>query len=286
MQTITSESKGMVVVTRPPSPSIAACELTYMSRTKIDFEKLAEQHAAYMNVLRYLGLTVVSLPAQPALADAVFVEDTAVVLDEIALISSPCRSRKPELASVHPVLESYRKVIFMPSSDQLEGGDVIRNGNTIYVGQSTRTNNHGLETLRAVAGPLGYTVIGVPILHCLHLSTAASYLGDDTFLVNPRWIDKAVFAGYRVIEVAEDEPWAANVLSVAGTVITPAGFPRTRQLMTQAGFNVRAVDLSELLKAEAGVTCMGLLFPAEPETKNFLEEETEADAELLPQLQD
>ena len=99
MQTITSESKGMVVVTRPPSPSIAACELTYMSRTKIDFEKLAEQHAAYMNVLRYLGLTVVSLPAQPALADAVFVEDTAVVLDEIALISSPCRSRKPELAS-------------------------------------------------------------------------------------------------------------------------------------------------------------------------------------------
>lgn len=282
----------MVVLTRPPSPSITACELTYMSRTKIDYEKLAEQHAAYMNVLRHLGLTVVSLPPQPALPDAVFVEDTAVVLDEVALITAPCRSRKPELASVHPVLERYRKIIFTPSSDHLEGGDVIRNQSTLYVGQSTRTNGCGLETLRSVAGPMGYTVIGVPILHCLHLSTAASYLGDNTFLVNPRWVDKAMFAGSRVIEVAEEEPWAANVLSVGGTVISPDGYPRTCHLLTRMGFNVRAVDLSELMKAEAGVTCMGLLFPAEPRSGTFSEEENEGDLarqsadELLPQFQD
>lgn len=243
---------------RPVSQAIALCQLTYMPRRRIDYTLAAEQHRAYAALLAALGLQVVLLPPEPFLADATFVEDAALVFDEVAVICAPIRSRQPEIDSVTRFLAGHRRLASTPRHARLEGGDVIQKGRTIYVGHSQRTDLAGIAALRQVLEPFGYGVRTVHVGTCLHLSTAASYLGDETFLVNPRWVDVEAFAGQRVLAVPEHEPWAANALRVGGTVILPAAFGATRALLERHGFTVAPIDVSELLKAEAGVTCMCL----------------------------
>lgn len=250
----------MLALTRVPSPAIGRCELTYLDRIPIDYEMAARQHTCYAETLRGLGLTVVDLPAIPDLPDATFVEDTAVVLDEIAVMASPCFPRRGETDTVRQVLSKYRKTSEIASCAKLEGGDVIRDRRTLYVGQSTRTDQNGLESLSATLSFYGYTIIPVKVSHCLHLSTAASCLESDTFLVNAGWIVSRDFGQKRLINVPEEEPWAANVLNIAGQVVIPSMFPRTCDLLDKLGYKVCAINVSEFLKAEAGVTCMGLIF--------------------------
>lgn len=252
----------MLALTRVPSPTIGCCELTYLDRIPIDYEMAATQHTCYAETLRGLGLTVVDLPATPDLPDATFVEDTALVLDEIAVMASLCFSRRGETESVRQVLSRYRKTAEIAACAKLEGGDVIRDRRTLYVGQSTRTDQNGLESLSATLSVYGYNIIPVKVSHCLHLSTAASCLESDTFLVNAEWIDSRDFGEKRLIKIPEEEPWAANVLNIAGHVVIPSMFPRTCDLLDKLGYKICAIDVSELLKAEAGVTCMGLIFDA------------------------
>jgi dimethylargininase len=156
------------------------------------------------------------------------VADAAVVLDEVAVVASMgARSRRAEVAAVEEVISSLRNVLRIKPPATLDGGDVLRVGRRLFVGRSRRTNREGVEALASLVGPFGYEVTPVAVRGSLHLTTAASALDEETVLVNPRWIDAAPFARQWVLEVPEEEPWAASTVRVGRAVCVEAGAPRT-----------------------------------------------------------
>ncbi|HSH43901.1 MAG TPA: N(G),N(G)-dimethylarginine dimethylaminohydrolase [Arenicellales bacterium] len=250
-------------ITRAPSPNLAACELTHLERTPIDAKRAATEHEAYEQVLEDLGCTVESLPAEPDLPDSVFVEDTAVVLPELAVITRPgAASRRPETESIARALARYRPLHHIAEPGTLDGGDVLRIDRRLLVGLTSRSNAEAVEQLQGILEPFGYSVEGVEVHGCLHLKSAASWLGGDAVLLNPDWVDETLFEGLRCLHVDPDEPHAANVLQVGGTLACPAASVRTRERLERHGYEVRAVDITELAKAEAGMTCSSLIFQA------------------------
>jgi len=211
--------------------------------------------------LAELGVRIVSLPAEPELPDAVFVEDPAVVVDEVAVISiMGAPSRRPEARSLADALCRYRPIKFLVEPATLDGGDVLCVGRRVFAGLSQRTNWEGIAQLRRVLVAFDYQVQPVEVRDCLHLKSACSYIGNDTILINRSWIDAERFRGFELLDVPDEEPAAANALLLKDVVIIPASFPKTRALLEQRGFRVRTIDLSELQKAEAGVTCTSLIF--------------------------
>lgn len=251
-------------ITREVSASINDCELSFHARQPIDVAKAMAQHKAYQDCLAELGVRVVALPAEPGLPDAVFVEDPAVVLDEVAIISNMgAPSRRPEASSLADALSRYHPLKFLAEPATLDGGDVLRISRLIFVGLSRRTNRDGIEQLRALLRDYDYQVEPVEVTGCLHLKSGCSYIGHETVLVNRSWIDAERLRGFELLDVPVEEPAAANALLVDGVVIIPASFPKTRALLEERGFRVRTVDVSELQKAEAGVTCTSLIFDDE-----------------------
>lgn len=251
----------LIALTRGVSPSLGDCELQELDREPIDVAKAIEQHRCYERCLEGLGARVVTLPADARYPDGVFVEDPALVLDEIAIMTRMgAESRRGEGESIARALAEYRPLQWIREPGTLEGGDVMRIGKTLYVGQSRRTNEEGIARLGEFIAPFGYQLIAVPVHGCLHLKSACCYLGDETIIANRAWIDASQLAGFRIIDVPEDEPRSANVLRVGDTLILPEAFPKTRELLENAGFRVRAVDVSELAKAEGAVTCTCILF--------------------------
>lgn len=253
----------MIAVVHLPSPDMSGCQLTHLPRTPIDTELAARQHEAYRDALRACGANVVALTANLAHPDCAFVEDTAIVLDEAAILTpmgTPARRDEP--AGIEPELRKYREIVRIEPPAALEGGDVLRVDRTLFVGSSGRTNSAGIAALSAAAGRFGYRVIPVPVRGCLHLKTAATALPDDTLLVNPAWLDADAFPGLERLAVPPEEPWAANVLRIGTAVIASAAHPRTIGLIRGRGFAVHPVDLSEFAKAEGGVTCLSILVPS------------------------
>ena len=251
----------MIAITRDVSSSLAACELSFVARSEIDLDRAIAQHETYRQTLQTLGCRVVALEAQPRLPDAVFVEDVAIVLDEVAILTRPgAVSRRAEGASVGEALAHYRPLRVIEAPGTLDGGDVLRVDRTLYVGQATRSNAVGIAQLQALVGEFGYDVRAEPTHGCLHLKSAATQVADGVLLVQPAWIDTSVFAGLHLIEVDPDEEHAANALRIGDTVIHPACFPRTRKRLQDAGITVVPVDISELQKAEGAVTCCSLVF--------------------------
>lgn len=255
----------LTALTRAVSPTMGSCELTYLSRQTIDIAKAMEQHERYKRCLADLGVRVISLPAEAAMPDAVFVEDPVVVVDEVAIIArTGAESRRKEAAGLAEALTPFRPLRYLREPATLEGGDVLRVGSTIFVGLSPRTNEAGISQLAAEIEPFGYVVRSVPVRECLHFKTACSYLGDETLLVNRAWLDTAPLDGWKLIDVADDEPWAANALRIGETVLFPASFPHTEAVLRRAGLRVQPLDLSELQKAEGSVTCMSVIFESGP----------------------
>ena len=254
----------MIALTRNVG-NLDRCELTYRSRLPIDAALAREQHRQYERLLQELGVEVVSLAAEPDLPDAVFVEDAAIVLEECALLTHMgAPSRRPESASLAAALAAYRDLVHLPPPGTLDGGDVLLLGRTLFVGLSTRTNQEGIAALRERVEPLGYTVRPVPVRDCLHLKSACSDIGRGALLVNPAWVDGALFPGFDRIAIAPEEPEAANVLRVGDTIVASARFPRTAARLAAHGLSVRTLDNSEFLKAEGGLTCTSLLFAPSP----------------------
>jgi dimethylargininase len=252
-----------IALTRDVSPAINEAELTFLEREPIDYWRAATQHALYCEALSSLGLHVLRLPADPDCPDCCFVEDNAVVLDEVAVLAAPTpASRRPELPIVEAALAQFRDIVRLPPGAHLEGGDVLRIGRTLYAGLSSRTNAAGIDALRMAVDPFGYGVVAVPVRGCLHLKTAVTAVSDDAVLANPGWADLAALSGLSVIPVASEEPFAANVLRVGDALLAHAGFPRTNGSLERQGFTVRTLDLSEFAKAEAGVTCKSIVFRA------------------------
>ena len=251
----------LTAITRAVSPGIVHCELTFVARQPIDLATAEEQHRAYQALLEKCGARVISLPAEPELPDSMFVEDPAVVLDELAIIFPlGTATRRPEAASIAQALAKFRKLARVELPGQVEGGDVLCIERRLFAGLSSRTNAEGIRQLASILAPYGYEVLSVAVTGCLHLKSAVTYIGRNTLLANRNWFDTKPFAGFEWIDVAPEEPHAANALAIGGTVIFPASFPRTRARLEARGFPVAPLDISELQKAESGLTCSSLLF--------------------------
>jgi dimethylargininase len=251
----------LIALTHVPSPKIALGERTHIARAPIDFDRAVHQHADYCAMLRRLGVEVRTLDVNQDQADCVFIEDTALVLDELAVLSSMgARSRWAEPLGIEPVLREYREVYPIKAPATLEGGDVVPIERTLLVGFSSRTNNAGIQALKAVVGRYEYRVIPVTVGRCLHLKTACTALPNGKLLVNPALLDMNDLRPFEIIAVPEEEPWAADVLSVGQRVCLPAEHTRTADMLRAQGLQVETIDLSEFAKAEGGITCLSLLF--------------------------
>lgn len=254
----------LTAITRAVSPALAECELTFLPRQPINLELARVQHHAYEQLLEKLGARVISLPAEPDLPDSMFVEDPALVLDELAVIFPlGTDSRRPEAASLAAALSKFRPLAHVTLPGTLEGGDILRIGRKLYVGLTRRSSREGILQLTKALAPHNYSVIPVPVTGCLHLKSAVTSLGRNTLLINRNWFATAPFAAYQWIDVDQSEPHAANALAIGDTIIFPTSFPRTRARIEAAGFRVMPLDISELQKAESGLTCSSLLFESE-----------------------
>jgi dimethylargininase len=250
-----------IAITRKVSPSMDRCELSYMAREPIDFPLAESQHGEYEACLEALGCRVVSLPALPDLPDSVFVEDTAIVLDELAILTRPgADSRKPETRSMAKTLAAYRTLVEIRAPGTIDGGDVLRVDKTIYIGISRRTNAEAIRQVRDAVRPHGYEVIGVPVTGCLHLKTAATLVAPQTMLGNRAWMDHSPFQGLEWIDTDEREPFAGNGLLIGDSLVYPSNFPRTRERLEQRGIRTYPLNISEVIKAEGAVTCCSVVF--------------------------
>ena len=250
--------------TRAVSPRLAECALTHLDRVPIDAAKAAEQHRDYERALQAAGFAVVRLPDLPEHPDGVFVEDTAIILDDHAIITRPgAASRAGEVDSTAAGLADHLQ-IHRIEAGHVDGGDVLRIGRKIHVGLSTRSDAQGIAELKQLAGRLGFEVEAAELRGCLHLKTATTLAGRDSsgrpvLLYNPEALDPRQFAGVDPLPVPADELYAANVLWAGEHVIMPAKYPTTASLLRERGVQVTQIDVAELEKAEAGVTCMSLI---------------------------
>jgi dimethylargininase len=248
-------------ITHKVSSRINECELTFIDRSPIDYQLAAQQHDDFEKTLSRLCVSVTSLTANDHYPDSCFVEDTAIVLDELAVICSMgVASRRGESDLIANELEQYRELADVDLPAKIEGGDVVRVGKELFVGQSTRTNKDGIRALHAIVTPYGYAVTPIRTLGSLHLKSACSTIDDETLLVNPEWIDIEPLSDYRLLTTPREESAAANVLTIGGTVCVQAGFDRTIELLSRVVDRVEIVDMSELRKAEAALTCSSILF--------------------------
>lgn len=254
---------SLIAITHVPSPNMQEYERTFVDDQPIDLDIALLQHEAYREALEQCGAKVTILGANRAMADCVFVEDTALVLDEIAVMMSPgAESRRREPAGIEPELRKYRRIERVSLPGTIDGGDIVVSGKSVYVGESARTNAAGIEMLRQILAPYGYSVTGVKTTGCLHLKTACSALPDGRFLVNIDWIDASMLPADQLLHVPTNEPWAGDVLVIGSKIIVSSAFPETIGLLRAQGWDVIPVNVSEYAKAEGGVTCLSLVFRA------------------------
>jgi len=250
----------IVAIVRDVSDALAECELSFVERSPIDLALARRQHAAYVAALEAADCEIWQAPSLPTMADAVFVEDTVIVVDELAVLTRPgAESRRGEVASMAETLRPLRPLAWIEAPGTIDGGDVLRIGRKVYVGRSARSNDPGIEQLRVLLAPHGYSVEGVRTRECLHLKSAVTAVADDSVLVNPHWLVDDPFGEYRRIEVEPSEEHAANALRVGDAVLYPASFPRTAERLRAAGIDLRVLDVSELQKAEGATTCCSVL---------------------------
>ncbi len=248
-------------ITRAVSPAFNRCELSFIERVEIDLAKARQQHGAYEDCLRAIGLDVIQLPAESEFPDSMFVEDPAIVLDEIAVMTRPgAESRRGEGKTLAPAIAPFRELRWIEAPGTIEGGDVMRVEKTLYVGATARSNAEGAAQLAEFVRPFGYSVRRVEVKGCLHLKSGCVYLGQGLVLANREAVDTGAIEGARIVDVPGDEPDAANVLTFDGKAVMPDCFPTTAELVSGLGWEVIPVNISELRKAEAGVTCSSLIF--------------------------
>lgn len=248
----------MIALTHLPSPYLDRCELTHVDRHSIDFEMAVRQHEAYRGALQSAGFSVRAYDFNRNYADSVFVEDVAVVLDEVIVCGAMgVESREPELKGWRTRLSEFGKIAELPPGAKLEGGDVLRIGHDLIIGNSTRTNALAIEAVSAIVKQFGYAVHAVPVVGCLHLKTACTALDDHTLLLNPNWIDIELLPNKRLIVAAD--AWGANIVRLPDRILANSQNVATINQLRRLSFPVSAVDLSEFAKAEAGATCLSLL---------------------------
>ena len=252
---------GFRAITRGVSRRIDACQLTHRSREEVYYEKACSQLEQYCELLGRWGVDLMPVAASDSHPDCCFVQDTAVVLDEVCVIASMgAETRLGEVAEVEKMIAPLRKIrhILLPAT--LDGGDVVQFGKRLFVGLSTRTNARGIAALAEIVECFGYTIIPVVVNGGLHLTTGCGIVNDETVLLNPRWLDAFAFSGLRRLYVPEDEPWAANTIRVDDNVCLEEGAPQTVDLVQPYAGNIATLDISEFRKAEGSLSCLSLIF--------------------------
>ena len=249
-----------IAITRAVSAALGDCELTHLERVPIDVDVARAQHREYEQALREAGYVVEHLESTNEMPDSVFVEDIAVVFDELAIITRPgAASRRIEIPAVAGALARHRPLHVIEAPGTVDGGDVLVAGKRVFVGLSTRTNDHAAVQMTRVLQPHGYKLREVVVHDCLHLKSAVTALSDDLLLVNPAWIDRETFDGFSLVEVDPEEPMAANALRLDDRILYSASFPRTAARLERRGLRVERVAASEVAKAEGAVTCCSLI---------------------------
>ena len=227
----------------------------------VDQAKALQQHEHYCEALQRHGAQVRRLSVNAEHGDGCFIEDNAVVVDEVAILTTMgAAHRRQEPRAIAPVLAEYRPVKGVADDARIEGGDVLRIDRDIFVGRSVRTNQRGVDELRRILEPLGYRVIGVDVADGLHLKTACTALDPSTLLANRAWLDMAPFQRFKVIDVHPGEPTAANVLQIGGAIVMHEGCRRTVARVRERFPHAQTVDIAEFAKADGGLTCLSLIF--------------------------
>jgi dimethylargininase len=260
-----------VAITRAISPAIENCELTHLTRQPIDIRAARSEHRAYERRLREAGYRLTRLAAGTGMPDSLFIEDIAVVFDQVAIITRPgAVSRRAETAAVGRALRAYRPIHPIESPGTIDGGDVLTIGTRVFVGESGRTNRSAVAQMESILAPHGYTVRGIAVRGCLHLKSAVTAIAEDTLLINRDWVPTEGFRGFDLVDVHPSEPRAANALRLHDRVIYPTQFPRTRARLDDRGIRVISVDVGEIAKAEGAVTCCSLVFeqPRRPQRRS------------------
>lgn len=237
----------------------AADGLTTAELGAPDHARLLTQHETYVRALESLGLKITQLDPLPGHPDAYFVEDTALMFPELAVITRPgAAARRAEAEAIAPTVATFRELARLTSPATLDGGDVLVVGKKAFVGISERTNAAGADQLATILKPHGYSVIPVTVPAGLHLKSSVTSAGDDVLVLTESL--RTEFAGYRQIVVPHEEAYAANVLWINGTVLLPDGFPRTLAKLEGLRLPLRVLDQSEVQKMDGALTCLSLRF--------------------------
>lgn len=245
---------------RPHLAELERCELSNIEREPVDGERLLEQHAAYVRALEGCGADVTVLEPLAGHPDALYVEDTAIVLEHVAVLTRPgAESRRGELPTIEAALAPRRELLRVTAPGTVDGGDVCLCEDVLYVGWSARTNHPGLKQLAHLVLEHGYVVKAVEVDGCLHMKSALTRLGPEALLVCPSRVNLERVQGVELVAVPTEEPDGANVLAIGGKLIASAAYPRTNEMLRARGFEVVELDLSELHKMEAAVTCPSLI---------------------------
>ena len=247
-------------ITRKPGRNVA-CGLTSSKLEAPDYQLVARQYSAYVETLEAIGLEVIVLDEQQDYPDAYFVEDTAVVTPDVAVIARPgANTRRGEEVTIAPVLARYRKTTQIVPPGTLDGGDVLMVGNHFFIGLSGRTNKEGAKQLGSTLEEYGHTWEAIPAGSSLHLKSSVNYLGNKTLIVTEELADKEAFDAYGKIIVDADEAYAANTLWINDHILTPKGFPNTRKKLGALGHEIIELEMSEVRKMDGGLTCLSIRF--------------------------
>jgi dimethylargininase len=250
----------LVALTHTVSPNITNGEVTFIDRQVVSYDLALQQHDAYCNALENCGAEVKKLSVNLDSPDSCFIEDTAIVVDEVAIITSMgSSSRQQEPETIALELAQYREIVRVKLPATLEGGDVLQIGRRLYVGVSGRTNIQGFQELAQILKPWGYEVIPVELKNCLHLKTACTAISEEMILLNPQWVASETFADYKVLLVPKEEGWAANTIRVGDRVFLQHGFPQTLELVNKHHNSIEILDISEFRKVEAGLSCLSII---------------------------
>jgi len=227
----------------------------------IDTERAKWQHQQYCNTLSLLGINLIRLDTDDSLPDCCFTEDTVVIVDDLAIITSPgIKSRVAETIALEKTLSLYKNIIRINQPGTIEGGDVLIIERTLYIGISSRTNTEGIRQIAAILEPRGYWIVPVEIRNTLHLKSVCSYLGNGRIILAEGYFDLNIFSGFEKIIVPKEEAYSANCLYVNKRILIPKGFPETKELLEEKGLHVVELEMSEFRKADGALTCLSVIF--------------------------
>lgn len=251
--------KAKYALVRPVPNSYDKCIRT--NTEGIDVELAKKQHMEYCKALENLGLKLLWARGDDTLPDSCFVEDTAVVFGEKAVVCNmKMESRKGEVVEIAKMLEKMKKVYCIEPPATIDGGDVLKIGKEVFVGLTARTNIYAVEQLRKILENDGFNIIPVKVDGVTHFKSVCTYLGNGYVVLAEGYFNADVFKGYNRLVVPPSEQYASNCLAVNGVVLMAKGYPKTRRLIEREGFTIQELEMSEFRKGEGALTCLSILW--------------------------